>query len=74
MESVDLAGRNNELAYLISKASKELKRKYKQKSIKVIATGGYANLINKILKNKMKIEPQLTLKGLQIIAKEVFGK
>jgi PHD/YefM family antitoxin component YafN of YafNO toxin-antitoxin module len=26
MESVDLAGRNNELAYLISKASKELKR------------------------------------------------
>jgi PHD/YefM family antitoxin component YafN of YafNO toxin-antitoxin module len=26
MESVDIAGRNNELAYLISKASKELKR------------------------------------------------
>ncbi len=54
---------------MIQAIKKELKEKYKEKSPYVIATGGYAKLINEVLPKKIEhIDPQLTLKGLRIIA------
>ncbi|MFC1517543.1 type III pantothenate kinase [Candidatus Margulisiibacteriota bacterium] len=57
---------------LLMRLEKELKNKYKQKNIKIIATGGYAPLISKMMKRKIHIMPELTLSGLQIIAEEIF--
>jgi len=57
---------------LVKLITEEMRQKYRQKGIKVIATGGYAALINKFLKKRMQLDPHLTLKGLQLIAEEVF--
>jgi type III pantothenate kinase len=66
-------GYGHMVAGLIQAMKKELANKYGQKNIKVVATGGYARLINEVLQEKIEhIDQQLTLKGLRMIAESVF--
>ncbi len=69
MESGIVLGYGHMVDGMIRSMKKELQGKYGQKHIKVIATGGYARLINEVLPKKIEhIDPQLTLHGLRIIA------
>jgi len=52
---------------LVRELIKELKQDLGTRSLKVVATGGYARLIGRKLKEISVIEPNLTLEGLRLV-------
>jgi len=50
------------------------KIKNQKSKMKVIATGGLAMLICKYAKGVDSVDPFLTLKGLQMIGEEIYGR
>jgi len=56
-------------AALVDGVINRLKKELGDKDIKIIATGGLANLVSEQLTQKYQIVPDLTLRGLQLIAR-----
>ena len=56
---------------LINNIIYKIIKKYKE-NFKIILTGGYANFFKKVIKRKVLVDQDITIKGIAIVYKELI--